>query len=236
MSSAGQPSVFTCRACPRLVAHHQAVKQAFPDYHAAPVGAWGDPGARILLVGLAPGLHGATRTGKAFVGDASGAFLFAALHRCGLATHPQADKAALNNVRITNVVKCLPPRNAPGAQEISNCQPHLAAELAWFCPSRARLERVIVTLGAVAHRAVTRTLGLSAKQTPFVHAGEYQVSKKLQLISCFHPSRLNVNTGRITPQMIDQVLQKAINRVSLHTPSAQSSGVKGQSVPLAKQV
>ena len=213
MTKQGSRSVSACRACPRLVAHHQVVKQDFPNYHAAPVGAWGDPRARILLVGLAPGLHGAARTGKAFVGDASGEFLFAALHRHGLATHQQPEKAVLKNACITNVVKCLPPNNAPGAEEIRNCQPHLAAELAWFFPSRARLRRVIVTLGGVAHRAVCRTLGLSAKQTAFSHAGEYQVSEKLYLISCFHPSRLNVNTGRVTALMMDQVMQKAIDRL-----------------------
>ena len=109
-----------CRACPRLAAHLATVREAHPDYHCQPVGAWGSPRARLLIVGLAPGLHGANRCGQPFTGDASGAFLFAALSRSGFASDPDPARARLRNVRITNAVKCLPPGNRPLAADRSS--------------------------------------------------------------------------------------------------------------------
>ena len=201
-----------CVRCPRLVAHHVQVRAAYPHYHAAPVGAWGIARARLLIVGLAPGLHGATRTGRAFVGDASGEFLFAALHRQGFATHAEPALARLCNARITNVVKCLPPGNAPTGSEIQACSGYLQSELRGFCPLGARTPRVVLTLGGVAHRAVCRALDV--KGAAFGHGSEWRVRPNLTLLSSFHPSRLNVNTGRLTAGMLDAVLERAAARLA----------------------
>ena len=200
-----------CRRCERLCAHHDGVRAQYPNYHAAPVGAWGDPRARLMIVGLAPGLHGATRTGKAFVGDSSGDFLFQALHRAGFADSQEPLQAKLSGTRITNVVKCLPPGNAPKAVEINNCREFLQQELAQFSPTGARLPRVVLTLGGVAHQAVCRALKL--RNARFKHAGTWEVHRNLYLLSSFHPSRLNVNTRRITPAMLDEVLSLARMRL-----------------------
>lgn len=196
-----------CTRCPRLVAHHAEVRQSYPEYHAAPVGSWGDPRAKIVVVGLAPGLHGAARTGRAFVGDASGNFLFAALHRHGFSTSAEPANAQLRNMRITNVVKCLPPGNAPTATEVNTCAAHLELELMRYFPPGARQPRVLITLGGVAHRAVARNIGL--KEAGFGHAAVHRLSAKRHVISSFHPSRLNVNTGRLTAPMFDEVFTKA---------------------------
>jgi len=201
-------SLPNCRRCPRLVARHAEVRQLHPTYHAAPVGAWGDPRARLLIVGLAPGLHGAARSGRAFVGDASGEFLFAGLARRGLASSADPQAARLRRTRITNIVKCLPPGNAPTAAEVSTCMDYLLAELQLFCPARVRKRRVILTLGGVAHRAVCRALGV--RGTEFSHGGEWPVHARLTLLSSFHPSRLNVNTRRLTDEMFDAVLSRAV--------------------------
>lgn len=201
-------SLPNCRRCPRLVARHAEVRQQYPGYHAAPVGAWGERRARLLIVGLAPGLHGAARSGRAFVGDASGDFLFAGLARTGLASDADPQRARLLNTRITNVVKCLPPGNAPTASEINTCMGYLRSELQSFYTAGVRKPRVILTLGGVAHRAVCRTLGV--KGADFAHAGQWQIERKLALLSSFHPSRLNVNTRRLTPAMFDAVLRRAV--------------------------
>ncbi|XOV81634.1 MAG: uracil-DNA glycosylase [bacterium] len=193
-----------CRACPRLVQHHAEVIARYPDYHASPVGSWGDPRARVLVVGLAPGLHGAARTGKAFVGDASGEFLFARLYQNGFASHADAQQARLINLRLTNVVKCLPPGNAPLTSEINQCAGFLRQELSQLLLERARQPRVVLALGGVAHRAICRTLGISA---PFQHNAMCKLARRHALVSSFHPSRLNVNTGRLTDSMFDEVLQ-----------------------------
>jgi len=130
--------------CPRLVAHRAQVRESFPTYQAHPIGAWGPARARLLIVGLAPGLHGAARTGKAFVGDASGEFLFAALYRAGLCSSPDPHVAKLLQTRITNAVKCLPPGNAPNAAELNNCATFLQRELSEHYPPRTRQRRVVL--------------------------------------------------------------------------------------------
>ncbi len=195
-----------CRACPRLAAHHREVKTRYPDYHAAPVGAWGSRRHRLLIVGLAPGLHGAARTGRAFVGDASGHFLFSALHAAGFATHTNPELARLVDARLTNVVKCLPPGNAPTAAERSNCASFLRAELDTFAPGPGARNRVILTLGGVAHASVCRALELPGNS--FAHGAELAAKKNLKLIASFHPSRLNVNTGRLNATMFNAVLER----------------------------
>ena len=202
-----------CRRCPRLVAERQRIKLLFPDFHAAPVGSWGSTRPLIWIVGLAPGLQGAGRTGKAFVGDASGKFLFAALHRAGLATTPQPELAKLYRSRITNVVKCVPPGNAPTTDEQQACSSYLATELANFTSTRLRRPRVIVVLGTIAQRVVARTLGI--RPVKFAHMACQSVNDRLLIINSYHPSRLNVNTRRLTNPMLDDVFDCAVKHVQL---------------------
>ena len=162
----------------------------------------------MLVVGLAPGLHGAYRTGKAFVGDASGALLFEALASTGFATASVASDARLINARITNAVKCLPPKNAPLGSEVNQCRDWLQPELKAHAPERGYKPRAILTLGGVAYQAVLRSLEL--KERPkFEHGQMLRVRSNLAVIASFHPSRLNVNTGRINLAMMKTVLLAA---------------------------
>ena len=207
MSESELRALGSCRKCPRLVRWHARVAEEYPDYHASPVGAWGDARARVLIVGLAPGLHGAARTGKAFVGDASGEFLFASLHRQGFANAATPATAKLTGARITNAVKCLPPQNAPKAIELQNCAGFLRAELSALCPVAMRKPRVIIALGGVAHRAVRGALGL--KREGFAHGAQIEIAKRVHMLSSIHPSRLNVNTKRLSAGMLDQIFATA---------------------------
>lgn len=202
-----------CRACPRLDAHLQAVRDQHPRYHARPVAPFGDPAARLLIVGLAPGLHGANATGRPFTGDAAGVLLYRQLHRHGFSNQPEAedpgDGLQLWNARITNAVKCLPPGNKPLGEEIRRCNRYLAAELAEL-PRGA----VILALGQVAHQAVLRAAGAILSRHPFAHGARYRLPAQL-LISAYHPSQYNVRTGRITEAMLDAVfveVRKALNQ------------------------
>jgi uracil-DNA glycosylase family 4 len=165
----------------------------------------------MLIVGLAPGMHGANRTGRPFTGDASGDFLFAALHRSGFASAPKADEARLHGVRITNAVKCLPPGNRPLAEEIGNCSSFLAAEIDALYRRRPRYARVLLCLGGLAHDAVVKVLSSRAPEVlpGFRHGQIAETLPGLFLIDTYHPSRLNTNTGRLTEAMFDQVLCEA---------------------------
>ena len=196
-----------CARCPRLCEERRQIKFSYPSYHASPVGSWGDRRARILLVGLAPGLHGAAKTGRAFVGDSSGDFLFASLKRVGIADSRDPLVARLSGARITNAVKCYPPGNLPTSMEIHNCLPFLRAELSDFSKLRSRLPRSLVVLGGVAHRAVFRSLGMVIPS--FQHGIQTQVNRRLRVFDCFHPSRLNVNTKKLSEGMLDDVLERA---------------------------
>lgn len=179
----------------------------YPDYHAAPVSAWGSKRARLLVVGLAPGMHGANRSGRPFTGDASGEFLFRALHRAGFSSSEDAASSRLNDVRITNAVKCLPPGNRPAALELDNCRDFLIKELQELTGRRPRRARVVLCLGGVAHDAVAKALVLRGIR--FQHGQRLQLAKRpFWLVDSYHPSRLNTNTGRLTQAMIDQVLQQ----------------------------
>ena len=210
-----------CRRCPRLVALRREVREARPDYHAAPVAAWGTKRARLLIVGLAPGMHGANRTGRPFTGDASGDFLFRALHRAGFSSSENAADARLIGIRITNAVKCLPPENRPVAAEISNCAPYLDGELHELCGAHPRRPRVVLCLGRLAHDAVVRTLaarhtaGESATRRSklelpaFAHGLVAEVAPRVHLLDTYHPSRQNTNTKRLTEEMLDQVMTTA---------------------------
>ena len=198
-----------CRACPRLVAWLDQVRQQHPDYHAAPVAPFGDPNPRLLIVGLAPGMHGANRTGRPFTGDYAGILLYRTLHALGASNQPQAEHAddglRLFGVRITNAVKCLPPQNKPQGTEIRRCNPFLAAEIAAL-PKQA----TILALGRIAHDAVLRAHGLKLCDYPFAHAAEHWLPGGRRLVDSYHCSRYNTQTGRLTPAMFHDVLARAL--------------------------
>lgn len=196
-----------CRACPRLAAHLDRVRDRHPDYYCAPVPPWGSRGARLLIVGLAPGLHGANRTGRPFTGDASGLFLFAALARAGFASSAEPAVARLGDVRITNAVRCLPPGNRPSADEVARCSGFLNHELRELWWPRARRPRCVLALGRIAHDAVGRAL--DRRLAPFGHGRSEQLAPGLLLLDTYHPSRQNTNTGRLSAAMLDAVLAAA---------------------------
>ncbi len=195
-----------CRRCPRLAKHLQALREHYPEHHNAPVGSWGSTRPRLLIVGLAPGLHGANRTGRAFVGDASGRTLFEALYQAGWATSSDPHAARLVGARITNVVKCLPPENRPNTAELRTCASWLAQELDAFLPPRRRTPRTVLCLGTVAYQSMRNALGLPTAR--FAHAAAEEVDDSTWLYASYHPSRQNVNTGRLTLEMLVHVLNR----------------------------
>ncbi len=196
----------SCRACPRLAAHLDQVREQHPDYHCGPVPAWGRRDARLLIVGLAPGRHGANRTGRPFTGDASGAFLFRTLARAGFATSADPARARLRDARITNAVRCLPPGNRPTAGELDRCRGYLARELAELWRPGLRRPRGVLALGRVAHRAVGAALGRPVPD--FRHGAVTWLAPGLLLADTYHPSRQNTNTGRLTEAMLDGVVEE----------------------------
>ena len=211
-----------CQRCVRLRDHLSQVRSEYPEYHARPVPSFGDPEARLLIVGLAPGMHGANRTGRAFTGDYAGVLLYETLHGAGFATHPEStaatDALRLENCRITNAVRCLPPQNKPVGEEINNCNAYLAAELEML-----RSRSVVFALGGIAHRAVIRALGLRQKDWVFGHAAEHALSDELTMIDSYHCSRYNTNTRRLTEEMFVSVMQRA--RVLVDLATAESAHV-----------
>ena len=211
--------IASCRACPRLVAWREEAAADPParyrgePYWARPVPGWGDAAARILLVGLAPAAHGGNRTGRVFTGDRSGDFLFAALHRVGLANQATStrpgDGLALQGAYVTAAVRCAPPANAPTPAERDRCAPFLHRELAML-----RNIRVIVALGAFGWTAALRAVAAMGRPIPrprprFGHAAEAVVGP-YTLLGTFHPSQQNTFTGRLTPEMLDDVLTLAV--------------------------
>lgn len=202
-----------CRLCPRLAAFLDAVQERHPDYYCRPVAPFGDLEARLLIVGLAPGMHGANRTGRPFTGDYAGILLYETLHKFGFSSQPHSvsadDPLKLINCRITNSVKCLPPDNKPDGREISTCNAYLASELE-LLPR----PRVVLALGGIAHRAVIRALGLRQAQYKFGHAAEHRLDGRFLLLDSYHCSRYNTNTGRLTPTMFEAVFARAKELIS----------------------
>lgn len=196
-----------CRACPRLARHLDQVRGNYPNYHARPVAPFGPVSSRLLIVGLAPGMHGANATGRPFTGDFAGILLYETLHAYGFASAPVASAAddglILNNCRITNAVKCLPPENKPTAAEVNMCNQYLQAELAAM-PK----DGVILALGIIAHKAVVKALGLRQAEHAFAHGRHHGLSGKRQLLDSYHCSRYNTQTGRLTAQMFRDVFTK----------------------------
>lgn len=199
-----------CALCPRLVAFRSEQRLAHPDWHNAPVPSFGDPTPWLLVVGLAPGRRGANRTGRPFTGDYAGDALYPAMLRLGLAIgHYAADAGdglRLNGVRITNAVRCVPPQNKPTGSEMKTCRPFLAEEIAAL-PSLT----AIVALGRIAHDAVLRTHGLPLSAARFGHGAVANLPEGRSLIDSYHCSRYNINTGRLTEAMLDEVLRKALS-------------------------
>ncbi|WP_018946051.1 uracil-DNA glycosylase [Thioalkalivibrio sp. AKL17] len=173
---------------------------------------FGPVDARLLIVGLAPGMHGANATGRPFTGDYAGILLYATLHEYGFASAPESERAddglALHDCRITNAVKCLPPQNRPTTAEIRECNGYLAAEIAGVRP------RVILALGKVAHDAVLRTRGLALARHPFAHAAEHRLDDDTVLVDSYHCSRYNTQTGRLTPAMFRTLFARIREQVS----------------------
>jgi uracil-DNA glycosylase family 4 len=219
--SKAQAAIIECEACPRLRRYCADIarekRRAYRDevYWARPVPGFGDPQARLLLVGLAPAAHGANRTGRVFTGDGaggSGDFLMSALHRAGFANIPtsrdQNDGLVLSDAFITAAVRCAPPDNKPTSEEIARCLAHLEAEI-----EALSNVQVVVALGKIgfdAYLQLLRRRAMTIRPKPvFAHAAHYHLPNGHSLIGCYHPSRQNTNTGKLTAQMIDAVLRRA---------------------------
>ncbi len=238
--------VTDCRACSRLVAWREQVaiekRASFRDqeYWGRPVPGFGDPAARIVIVGLAPAAHGANRTGRMFTGDRSGDFLYAGLQRVGLANQPTSvsidDGLELTGVRITAPVRCAPPANQPTPLERHTCAPWLSRELELLSPT----VRVLITLGGFGWQSLLETLAELGWQVPrprprFSHGAEVTLhdpeGRDVTLLGCFHVSQQNTFTGRLTPQMLDEVLNRAVRVAGLSSTGPGPGGRIAQDGP-----
>ena len=193
-----------CRRCGRLVRFLDRVRKAHPGYHCRPVGPFGARDASLVIVGLAPGMHGANATGRPFTGDYAGELLYATLFKFGYATRERSVSAAdglrLCDARITNAVKCLPPGNKPLGKEIGNCNGYLTAELAML-PAGAS----VLALGRIAHDACLRALGQARRGREFAHGAVHELEGGVRLFDSYHCSRYNTNTRRLTKAMFERV-------------------------------
>ena len=205
--------IISCRKCPRLVEWREEVarikRKAYLDheYWGKPVPGFGDPEARVLVVGLAPGAHGSNRTGRQFTGDASGGFLFPALHRAGFANQAEAESRSdgllLKDMYITASGRCAPPDNKPTPQELNSCQPYLEQELKILDP------RVIVCLGRIAFERILKIYSIRNSVYKFAHGASYQLDDRARVLCSYHPSQQNTSTGKLTVPMFDQIWKKA---------------------------
>ena len=197
-----------CRRCGRLAAFLDQVRDQYPDYFARPVPSFGDSEARLLIVGLAPGMHGANATGRPFTGDYAGILLYQTLFECGFANRPVSeaidDGLKLKDCRITNAVRCLPPKNKPSTQEIDTCNSFLAGELA-LLPSSG----LVLALGTIAHRAVLKAMNLKLSAFAFSHGAKHRLPGELVLLDSYHCSRYNTQTRRLTEDMFRNVVRAA---------------------------
>ncbi len=220
-----------CFHCPRLVAHRERIardkvaRHREEDYWGKPVPPFGDPDARILILGLAPAAHGGNRTGRSFTGDPSGDWLFGALHRAGFASQPTSsssnDGLTLNDVYITNAVRCAPPDNKPNPAEKLACRPFLVKELELM-----QQVRVVIALGKFAFDAYLQTRSAAGLTNPkplptFGHGNTCLLDGGVTLLSSYHPSRQNTQTGKLTPQMIDDIFLAARELIADENPGKQ---------------
>jgi uracil-DNA glycosylase family 4 len=205
-----QPVTFdiNCTLCPRLSDFLCDVRQRFPNYHALPVPPFGAKKPDLLIVGLAPGMHGANASGRPFTGDFAGILLYETLYEFGFSNAPVSDSLndglVLKHCQITNAVKCLPPQNKPTGDEITTCNRYLQAELGALKSTAG-----LVVLGRVAHNAVIKALGLKQKDYPFAHAAVHRPQDKPWFIDSYHCSRYNTQTGRLTKTMFQRVFKLA---------------------------
>lgn len=198
-----------CPLCPRLVAHREACRAEYPGWWNAPVPAFGDPEAWLAIVGLAPGKHGANRTGRPFTGDYAGELMFATLAKFGL-SDGQYDRRVDDGLRLTgaiiiNSVKCLPPQNKPTPEESRTCRPFLQKGIG-LLPNA----RIFVALGQVAHQSAVKVLDGRLPKANFAHLAEHRMPGGQLLIDSYHCSRYNTNTGRLTTEMFEAVFARAI--------------------------
>lgn len=196
-----------CRACPRLAGFLDDVNSRYPDYYCRPVPPFGSADARFLIVGLAPGMHGANRTGRPFTGDHAGILLYQMLHKYGFSSRDHSESAddglLLKDCRITNAVKCLPPDNKPVGAEINTCNRFLESELKLLPPGS-----VVMALGGIAHRAIIKARGLRQADYRFAHAAAHDLGE-FTLLDSYHCSRYNTNTRRLTEAMFDGIFADA---------------------------
>lgn len=197
-----------CRQCPRLATFLEQVAARNPGYYCRPVPPFGDHKARLLIVGLAPGMHGANRTGRPFTGDYAGVLLYETLHKYDFASQAESlaadDTLTLIDCRITNAVKCLPPDNKPVGAEVNTCNEFLANELRTL-PAGA----VVLALGGIAHRAIVKAVAGRQADFKFSHAAEHEVEGRFLILDSYHCSRYNTNTGRLTVEMFHNVFARA---------------------------
>ena len=197
-----------CTRCPRLASFLTEAHAKYPSYWCRPVPSFGDPAPRVVLIGLAPGMHGANRSARPFTGDYAGILLYETLFELGIASQPQSltydDPLKLTGFRIVNSVKCVPPENKPTPDEIRRCNDFLKAELATL-----KSARVYVALGRVAHDAILTALGRKRSQFTFGHAAEHALDGTHHLVDSYHCSRYNTQTRRLTAQMFRAVLKRA---------------------------
>ena len=195
-----------CKQCPRLADFLDQVKQDYPDYHARPVAPFGVANPKLLIVGLAPGMHGANATGRPFTGDYAGILLYETLYKFGFSNKPESisinDGLKLKQCRITNAVKCLPPENKPIGSEIKTCNQFLANELAGL-----KKGTCILALGGIAHNSVLTALGLKKKDYGFGHGLVYKLPNNLKLFTSYHCSRYNTQTKRLTDSAFHKVFK-----------------------------
>jgi uracil-DNA glycosylase len=205
-----------CRLCSRLAGFLDDVRLKHPDYHALPVSSFGESSSSFLIVGLAPGMHGANRTGRPFTGDFAGNLLYGSLHKYGFATSAEplnGERDAnpmlkLQNCRITNAVRCLPPQNKPDPVEVKTCNAYVAEELS-LLPGGA----AVLALGAIAHQAVLMALRLRKSEFPFSHGARHELPGGVSLFDSYHCSRYNTQTKRLTKAMFEAVIRDISNHV-----------------------
>ncbi len=201
-----------CKQCPRLSGFLEQVRSDHPDYYARPVPPFGVGDPRLLIVGLAPGLHGANRTGRPFTGDFAGILLYRTLHKYGFASAPDSvsaeDGLELIDCRITNAVKCLPPQNKPEPAEIRQCNDYLGGEIASLGDGAA-----ILALGTIAHQSVLRALGIKPKEFAFGHGVVHALPRGMTLYDSYHCSRYNTQTRRLTAEMFESVFANIRNNM-----------------------
>jgi uracil-DNA glycosylase family 4 len=200
-----------CRRCSRLAGFLDDIRALYPHYHARPVPSFGDPRARLLIVGLAPGMHGANASGRPFTGDYAGLLLYRTLYEFGFASAPESraadDGLQLSDCRVTNAVRCLPPQNKPTTAEVDACNAYLGDELGGDRPPE-----VILALGGVAHRAVLRALGCRLVAHPFGHGAWHSPGGRM-LVDSYHCSRYNTQTRRLTEPMFRSVFEGIRDRL-----------------------